>query len=82
MTSTSASCVRCSASPKRGRCGFRRRNTRSTRIGFLAQHLVVLLDPDAIVANMHQAYRHEGFFTARYAVFMTVRPPPPISKAC
>ena len=40
-------------------------------IGFLAQHLVVLLDPDAIVANMHQAYRHEGFFTARYAVFMT-----------
>ena len=40
-------------------------------IGFLAQHLVVLLDPDAIVANMHQAYRHDGFFTARYAVFMT-----------
>ena len=31
-------------------------------IGFLAQHLVVLLDPDAIVANMHLAYRHEGFF--------------------
>ena len=40
-------------------------------IGFLAQHLVVLLDPKAIVANLHQAYRHEGFFTARYAVLMT-----------
>jgi len=40
-------------------------------IGFLAQHLVVLLDPGAIVANMHLAYRHPGFFTARYAVFMT-----------
>src|SRR5580765_3308075 len=40
-------------------------------IGFLVQHLVVLLDPDAIVANLHQAYRHEGFVTARYAVLMT-----------
>jgi L-lactate dehydrogenase complex protein LldG len=40
-------------------------------LGFLAQHLVVLLDPQAIVANLHQAYRHEGFFRARYAVFMT-----------
>ena len=40
-------------------------------IGFLAQHLVVLLDPQAIVANMHVAYRDPGFFTARYAVFMT-----------
>lgn len=40
-------------------------------IGFLAQHLVVLLDPQSIVANMHVAYQHPGFFTARYAVFMT-----------
>ena len=40
-------------------------------IGVLAQHLVALLDPDAIIANMHRAYRHEGFFTARYAVFLT-----------
>jgi L-lactate dehydrogenase complex protein LldG len=40
-------------------------------IGFLAQHLVVLLDPKAIVVNMHRAYQHEGFFKARYAVFMT-----------
>jgi len=40
-------------------------------LGFLAQHLVVLLDPARIVADMHQAYRHPGFFEAKYAVFMT-----------
>jgi L-lactate dehydrogenase complex protein LldG len=40
-------------------------------LGFLAQHLVVLLDPAAIVANLHVAYQHRGFFEARYAVFMT-----------
>lgn len=40
-------------------------------LGFLAQHLVVLLDPTHIVANMHRAYQHRGFFEANYAVFMT-----------
>lgn len=40
-------------------------------LGFLAQHLVVLLDPGAIVANMHCAYQHRGFADAKYAVFMT-----------
>jgi L-lactate dehydrogenase complex protein LldG len=40
-------------------------------LGFLSQHLVVLLDPNAIVANMHRAYQHHGFFDAKYAVFMT-----------
>ena len=40
-------------------------------LGFLPQHLVVLLDPRAIVANLHDAYRHPGFFDARYAVLMT-----------
>jgi L-lactate dehydrogenase complex protein LldG len=40
-------------------------------LGFLAQHLVVLLDPKAILANMHRAYQHRGFFEADYAVFMT-----------
>jgi L-lactate dehydrogenase complex protein LldG len=40
-------------------------------LGFLSQHLVVLLDPAALVANMHNAYRHPGFREARYAVFMT-----------
>ena len=40
-------------------------------LGFLSQHLVVLLDPAAIVANLHDAYRHRGFFAARYSVLMT-----------
>jgi L-lactate dehydrogenase complex protein LldG len=40
-------------------------------LGFLAQHLVVLLDPDRIVANLHHAYRERSRFDARYGVFMT-----------
>lgn len=40
-------------------------------LGFLAQHLVVLLDPEAIVENLHHAYRHPAFRSARYAVLMT-----------
>ena len=40
-------------------------------LGFLSQHLVVLLDPRRIVANMHRAYQYPGFFEANYAVFMT-----------
>ena len=44
---------------------------RINALGFLSQHLVVLLDPKDIVPNLHHAYRHRGFFDARYAVFMT-----------
>ena len=40
-------------------------------IAFLSQHLVVLLDPQAIVADLHEAYRAPGFRAARYAVLMT-----------
>ena len=40
-------------------------------LGFLSQHLVVLLDPAAIVPDLHHAYRYAGFREARYAVFMT-----------
>src|SRR6185369_1901148 len=40
-------------------------------LGFLSQHLVVLLDPQSIVANLHDAYRNPLFFEARYAVLMT-----------
>jgi len=40
-------------------------------LGFLAQHLVVLLDPERIVGNMHDAYRDRARFDARYGVFMT-----------
>ena len=40
-------------------------------LGFLAQHLVVLLDPARIVGNMHHAYRERAQFDAGYGVFMT-----------
>ena len=40
-------------------------------LGFLAQHLVVLLDPKDIVPNLHHAYLDPGFHQARYAVLMT-----------
>lgn len=40
-------------------------------LGFLAQHLIVLLDPTKIVGNMHHAYRERANFEARYGVFMT-----------
>ncbi|HSV34871.1 MAG TPA: LUD domain-containing protein [Ramlibacter sp.] len=40
-------------------------------LGFLSQHLVVLLDPAAIVADLHEAYRHPGFRAARYCALMT-----------
>jgi L-lactate dehydrogenase complex protein LldG len=40
-------------------------------LGFLSQHLLVLLDPAAIVPDLHHAYRHEAFSKSRYAVFLT-----------
>ena len=40
-------------------------------LGYLAQHLVVLLDPANIVGNIHNAYAHPRFRQAPYAVFMT-----------
>jgi len=40
-------------------------------LAYLAQHLVVLLDPMSIVGDLHQAYRDPRFKTARYAVLMT-----------
>ncbi|WP_035052151.1 LutC/YkgG family protein [Andreprevotia chitinilytica] len=40
-------------------------------LGYLPQHLVVLLDPADIVPNLHHAYQRREFFTARYAVLMT-----------
>jgi L-lactate dehydrogenase complex protein LldG len=40
-------------------------------MAFLPQHLVVLLDPQAIVESLHDAYRHPGFHSARYAVLVT-----------
>jgi L-lactate dehydrogenase complex protein LldG len=40
-------------------------------LGFLSQHLVVLLDSARIVGNMHHAYRERAQFDAGYGVFMT-----------
>jgi L-lactate dehydrogenase complex protein LldG len=40
-------------------------------LGFLAQHLVVLLDPRALVATLHDAYADPRVAAARYAIFMT-----------
>jgi L-lactate dehydrogenase complex protein LldG len=40
-------------------------------LGFLSQHLAVLLDPASIVGNLHDAYRNRALFNARYGVFMT-----------
>jgi len=40
-------------------------------LGFLAQHLVVLLDPARIVGNFHDAYGESPQFDAGYGVFMT-----------
>ena len=40
-------------------------------IGFLSQHLIVLLDPAAIVATLHDAYADPQVAAARYAIFMT-----------
>ncbi|AQS84181.1 MAG: LUD domain-containing protein [Acetobacter aceti] len=39
--------------------------------GYLPQHLIVLLDPSQIVANLHNAYRRPELSTHRYAVFQT-----------
>ena len=40
-------------------------------LGFLSQHLVVLLDPALIVGNLHDAYRQRGHFDSSYGVLMT-----------
>ncbi len=40
-------------------------------LAYLAQHLIVLLDPAAIVPNMHHAYRRREFHDRHYVVFHT-----------
>lgn len=39
-------------------------------LGVLSQHLAVLLDPDAITANMHTAYQKTDLLTNPYGCFM------------
>jgi len=40
-------------------------------VAYLAQHLVVLLAPDAIVPTLQEAYRRPEFHRHRYASFHT-----------
>ncbi|HYZ32609.1 MAG TPA: LUD domain-containing protein [Crenalkalicoccus sp.] len=40
-------------------------------LAYLAQHLIVLLDPADIVVNLHHAYRRPDFRTGHYASFHT-----------
>ena len=40
-------------------------------VAYLAQHLIVLLDPADIVANVHHAYRRPEFRERHYACFHT-----------
>jgi L-lactate dehydrogenase complex protein LldG len=42
-----------------------------TTAAVLGRHLVVLLDPGAIVENIHVAYRHPAFEQAAYAVLLS-----------
>jgi L-lactate dehydrogenase complex protein LldG len=44
---------------------------KAAALGFLSQHLVVLLDPEAIVPGMQHAYARREEFEASYGVFMT-----------
>ncbi len=50
-------------------------------VGYLVQHLVVLLDPEQILEGLQDAYRRPDFATARYAVLATARRRQPTSKA-
>ncbi|WP_322009640.1 LutC/YkgG family protein [Paraburkholderia sp. J12] len=40
-------------------------------LGYIVQHLVVLLDPAQIVAGLQDAYRCDDFRSARYAALVT-----------
>jgi len=40
-------------------------------VAYLAQHLIVLLDPADIVINLHHAYRRPEFWDGHYASFHT-----------
>jgi len=47
------------------------RELRVNAVAYLAQHLIVLLDPANIVANLHHAYRRPEFREGHYAAFHT-----------
>ncbi len=47
------------------------RELKVNALGYLSQHLLVLLDPADIVGNLHHAFAHPEFAEARYSVLMT-----------
>jgi L-lactate dehydrogenase complex protein LldG len=47
------------------------RELRVNAVAYLAQHLIVLLDPADIVVNLHHAYRRPEFREGHYAAFHT-----------
>jgi L-lactate dehydrogenase complex protein LldG len=47
------------------------RELRINAVAYLAQHLIVLLDPADIVVNLHHAYRRPEFRAALYSSFHT-----------
>ena len=47
------------------------RELRVNAVAYLAQHLIVLLDPADIVVNLHHAYRRPEFRDSHYAAFHT-----------
>jgi L-lactate dehydrogenase complex protein LldG len=46
-------------------------NLKVNAVAYLAQHLIVLLDPADIVVNLHHAYRRGEFRERHYAAFHT-----------
>jgi L-lactate dehydrogenase complex protein LldG len=47
------------------------RELRVNALAYLAQHLIVLIDPADIVVNLHHAYRRPEFRTGHYCAFHT-----------
>lgn len=54
-----------------GTVAFSERELGVNTLAYLAQHLVVLLDPADIVINIHHAYHRPEFSASRYLVFHT-----------
>ncbi|MEO1016666.1 MAG: LUD domain-containing protein [Pseudomonadota bacterium] len=48
---------------------FTNRELQTNALAYLAQHLIVLLDPSTILENMHVAYQRPELHEADYAVF-------------
>ena len=64
--------VRCAfAVAETGSVLFTEAELGTNALGYLPQHLIVLLDPADIVLNIHHAYRRPEFRQAHYATFHT-----------